>query len=232
MRLNVLVAEDDAITRRGLIELLEQEGYGCTGAPNGLSAWELFQARRPDFVCLDVMMPGESGYDVCKRIRSIDESVPVVFITAKGEEIDKVVGLELGADDYIVKPFGVKEVLARIRAVTRRCLQNNARRAAEDFTEPFEMEHVRIIPSELRAIVDSEVVDLSLRELKLLVYLYRRRGQVIPRQELMTAIWNQDYFPSSRTLDQTISQLRKRIEANPKSPRIIQTVHGVGYRYP
>jgi DNA-binding response OmpR family regulator len=232
MRLNVLVAEDDAITRRGLIELLEQEGYGCTGAPNGLSAWELFQARRPDFVCLDVMMPGESGYDVCKRIRSIDESVPVVFITAKGEEIDKVVGLELGADDYIVKPFGVKEVLARIRAVTRRCLHNNERREAEDFTEPFEMEHVRIIPSELRAIVDSEVVDLSLRELKLLVYLYRRRGQVIPRQELMTAIWNQDYFPSSRTLDQTISQLRKRIEANPKSPRIIQTVHGVGYRYP
>ncbi len=117
MQLLVLVAEDDSVTRRGLIDVLSGEGFACLQAPDGAAAWQLFMQHRPNFVCLDVMMPEMNGYELCKLIRSVDAHVPIIFLTAKGEEIDKVVGLEIGADDYIVKPFGVKEVLARMRAV-------------------------------------------------------------------------------------------------------------------
>ena len=120
--MKVLVAEDDEHTRNGLVEILEAEGYQTIAARDGKEAVELFEKERPDFICLDIMMPGTSGYDVCKQIRAVDENVPLIFISAKSEEIDKVLGLELGADDFIVKPFGVKEVVARIRAITRRCL--------------------------------------------------------------------------------------------------------------
>lgn len=232
MRLVVLVAEDDSLTRRGLIDVLRNEGFVAIGAADGLQAWELFERHRPDFVCLDVMMPGLSGYEVCRKIRKIDPHVPLVFITAKGEEVDKVVGLELGGDDYIVKPFGVKEVVARIRAVARRCLQLNAETPKQD--EPLEnflMGDLEILPRELRAKRGELVIDLSLREIKILSLLYQHAGQVVQRQELMNFAWNQEYLPSSRTLDQHISQLRKRVEVDVKHPRLIQTVHGVGYRY-
>ncbi len=231
MRISVLVAEDDAITRRGLIELLQDEGFSAFGAADGLSAWDQFQQRSPDFVCLDVMMPGLSGYDVCKKIRATS-NVPILFITAKGEEIDKVVGLELGADDYIVKPFGMKEVVARMRAIARRCLQT--RPDAQDPELPnadFAMADLLVSPHQLRAKRGGEVFDLSLREVKILALLFRSPGEVVDRQTLMNHAWNQEYMPSSRTLDQHISQLRKRIELDPKQPEIIQTVHGVGYRY-
>lgn len=230
--MKVLVAEDDSITRNGLMQVLENEGLGTVAAADGLQAWDLFRQHCPDFVCLDVMMPGLSGYELCRKIRQTNPSVPIVFITAKGEEVDKVVGLELGADDYIVKPFGVKEVVARIRAVARRCLKN---RQSEDSTSmptaEFVMGDLIVMPGELRAKRGDELIDLSLREIKILALLFRSAGQVVDRSTLMNFAWNQDYFPSSRTLDQHISQLRKRVEVDPKSPRLIQTVHGVGYRF-
>ena len=231
--MKVLLAEDDPVTRRGLQEVLRDEGLHCICASDGHQAWDLFQQHAPDFVCLDVMMPGMSGYEVCRKIRGMSERVPVVFITAKGEEVDKVVGLEIGADDYIVKPFGVKEVVARIRAVARRCLsikpaEGNASTLPN---HDFAMDDLTISPSELRARRGGEIIDLSLREIKILVLLFRSAGQVVDRNALMNAAWNQDYLPSSRTLDQHISQLRKRIETDPKKPRIIQTVHGIGYRF-
>ena len=231
MQLLVLVAEDDSATRRGLIDVLSGEGFACLQAADGLKAWELFSQHRPNFVCLDVMMPQMNGYEVCKQIRTVDPHVPIIFLTAKGEEIDKVVGLEIGADDYIVKPFGVKEVLARMRAVARRCLAMPGGPGAETSSAPFTMNEVEIHPRQLRARRGDEWIDLSLREIKILQLLHEQAGQVVDRSQLMNHAWGHEYLPTSRTLDQHVSQLRKRIEADPKHPAIIQTVHGVGYRW-
>ncbi len=224
--MKVLLVEDDRHIREGLAEILQTEGYAVLEAADGEAAMELFAAETPDFVCLDIMMPKLSGYDVCKRIRAENADVPIIFISAKSEEIDKVIGLELGADDFIVKPFGVKEVVARIRAVTRRC-----RAAAEVSAESFTMGELEVFPRELRARRGGQVIDLSLREVRLLELFHARRGEVLDRNTIFNVCWGEDYMPNSRTLDQHISQLRKRIEPDPKSPAIIHTVHGAGYRF-
>ena len=231
MQLLVLVAEDDAITRRGLIDVLSGEGFACLQAADGRQAWQLFKQHRPNFVCLDVMMPEMNGYEVCKQIRAVDPQVPIIFLTAKGEEVDKVVGLEIGADDYVVKPFGVREVLARMRAVARRCLAMPGGAGADNSTEPFTMHDLEVHPRLLRAKRGSEWIDLSLREIKILQLLFEHAGQVVDRSQLMNHAWGHEYLPNSRTLDQHVSQLRKRIETDAKHPSIIQTVHGVGYRW-
>ncbi len=230
MQLLVLVAEDDPMTRRGLVDVLSGEGFACLQAADGKKALQLFAQHRPNFVCLDVMMPAMNGYEVCKQIRELDPHVPIIFLTAKGEEVDKVVGLEIGADDYIVKPFGVNEVLARMRAVARRCLAMPAL-AAADNAQPFTMDDLEVHPRQLRARRAGEWIDLSLREIKILRLLYENAGQVVDRSHMMNHAWGQEYLPTSRTLDQHVSQLRKRIEADAKNPKIIQTVHGVGYRW-
>lgn len=226
--MKVLLAEDDELIRNGLAEILKREGYCVVQANDGESALKLFESESPDFVCLDIMMPKISGYEACKQMRAARPRVPIIFITAKSEEIDKVVGLELGADDYIVKPFGVKEVVARIRAVTRRCYA-----AVEESTQDstFLMGDLQVFPRELRARRDETTIELSLRDIKILRMLYERRGQALHRHAIFDHCWGEMYFPNSRTLDQHISQLRKRIELSPKDPKIIHTVHGVGYRY-
>lgn len=229
--MKILVAEDDRLTRRGLVEVLEAEGYETVEAADGAEALALFDRFEPDVVCLDIMMPEIDGYEVCRRLRARPSDVPVLFISAKSEEIDKVVGLELGADDFLTKPFGIKEVVARIRAVTRRCLATRARSETSAGSEPFRMADIEVTPDELRARRGDRVIDLSLREVKILDLLHRNAGKALDRNTIFNACWGMDYMPSSRTLDQTISQLRKRIELDPKDPRIISTVHGVGYRY-
>ena len=226
--MKVLVVEDDELTRAGLVEILEAEGYATVTAADGEEALRLFRREAPDFVCLDVMMPGMDGYEACRQIRRLNETVPVIFISAKSEEIDKVLGLELGADDFIVKPFGVKEVVARIRAVTRRCL---AARGEERSAAPFRIGDLEVSPAELRARRGDQVIDLGLRDVKLLELFARNQGKVLDRNTIFNACWGMSYLPNSRTLDQHISQLRKRIEPDPKDPQIIRTVHGVGYRY-
>jgi len=226
--MKVLIAEDDAHTRVGLAEILEAEGYRTVLAADGQEALDLFTREAPDFVCLDIMMPVVNGYDVCRRIRRDDPAVPVIFISAKSEEIDKVIGLELGADDFITKPFGVKEVVARIRAVTRRTL---AARPEEPAPESFTLGDLEVVPAELRARRGEQVIELSLREVKLLELFHANPGKVLDRNTIFNACWGIDYLPNSRTLDQHISQLRKRIEPDPANPTLIRTVHGVGYRY-
>jgi len=226
--MKILVAEDDRHIREGLIEILQGEGYQTSEASDGPSALSLFESEKPDFVCLDIMMPGMNGYDVCREIRKRRSDVPIVFISAKSEEVDKVLGLELGADDYILKPFGVREVVARIRAVTRRYFATQ-KDAPE--TDSFSMGDLEIRPKELRAFRAGEGIDLSLRDVKILQLLHRQRGKAIDRDTLLDECWGMDYFPNSRALDQHISQLRKRVEVDPKDPRIVRTVHGVGYRY-
>ena len=225
--MRVLLAEDDDLTRQGLAEVLEEEGYEVVQAANGAAALDCFAAQRPDFVCLDIMMPGRNGYDVCRAIRDADPDIPIIFISAKSEEIDKVVGFEIGADDFIVKPFGVREVVARIRAVTRRCLAASP----APRKDTFEIADLTVNPSELRATRGETTIELSLRDVSILNLLSRNVGKVLDRNTIFNHCWGEDYFPNSRTLDQHISQLRKRVELDPKSPRIIRTVHGAGYRY-
>ncbi|GEP44953.1 response regulator transcription factor [Brevifollis gellanilyticus] len=226
--MKILIAEDDEHTREALREVLSMEGYEVVTASDGLQAVDFFRATRPDFVCLDVMMPGQNGYEACKQIRRIDDEVPILFLTAKAEEIDAVLGLELGADDYMTKPFGVKEIIARIRAITRRTAARSAKKEGED---QFMMDDLRVVPSELRAYRGTADIQLSPRDLKVLRLLHEKRGKVVDRNQLADEVWGIDYFPESRALDQHISQLRKRVEKDPASPRIIRTVHGAGYRF-
>jgi len=225
--MKVLIAEDDLHTRRGLAEILDAEGYRTITAKDGREAVTLIEREKPDFICLDIMMPGLNGYDVCREIRKKNPTVPIIFISAKSEEIDKILGLELGADDFIVKPFGVKEVVARIRAVTRRCLAHRTPQPTGTFT----MGDLTVVPDELRARRGRDVIDLSLRDVKILTLLHARAGKAVDRNTFFNECWGLEHIPNSRTLDQHIAQLRKRIERDPKTPAIVQTVHGLGYRY-
>jgi DNA-binding response OmpR family regulator len=227
--MKVLIAEDDLHIGEGLREVLEAEGYATLLASDGEQALALFQAERPQLVLLDIMMPKRDGYAVCREIRRTDNEVPVIFISAKSEEIDRVIGLELGADDYIMKPFGVREVVARIRAVTRRTLARQP--TPELASDSVWIADLELFPSQLRARRGETPIDLSLRDVKILQYLLQHKGQVVDRDSLFNHCWGRDYFPNSRTLDQHISKLRKLIERDPKNPTIIGTVHGVGYRY-
>ena len=232
MSYKILVAEDDINTRRALAEVLRSEGYEVIEAADGRHAKDLFDASPPDIACLDVMMPGLSGYDVCKYFRQQSPTMPILFITAKAEEVDKVVGLELGGDDYIVKPFGTKEVIARIRAVVRRSLASTENTNAEAFSDqPFSMRDLQVIPRELRVRRDDQVLSLTRREILILQSLHARAGEVVTRADLFRMAWEESHVPNSRTIDQTISQLRKRIERDSKNPQIILTVYGVGYRF-
>jgi DNA-binding response OmpR family regulator len=226
--MNVLIAEDDPNIRAGLVDILEAEGYSVTQAADGDAALTQWRAHRPDFVLLDIMMPGQNGYDVCRGIRQEDQQVPIIFISAKSEEIDRVLGLELGADDFIQKPFGVKEVIARIRAVTRRTLRT---RGPEPTRAEFSLGDLHVSPAELRARRGEQAIDLSLRDVKILQLLHRERGRVVDREQFFRDCWGYNHLPNSRTLDQHISKLRRRIEVDPKAPAIIRTVHGVGYRF-
>ncbi|MCL4108169.1 UNVERIFIED_CONTAM: hypothetical protein GTU68_066092 [Idotea baltica] len=225
--MKVLIAEDDRFTREGLIEVLKGEGYEVIAASDGAIAVREYTVHQPDLVCLDIMMPEKSGYDACKSIRAVNPDVPILFISAKSDEIDKLVGFELGADDFITKPFSVREVVARIRAITRRCYAS----ANEKPPANFKMADLEIAPAELRARRGDDVIELSLRDVKILQLLNDHVGQAMDRQRLFRHGWGEDFFPNSRTLDQHVSQLRKRIEVDPKNPTIIRTVHGVGYRY-
>jgi two-component system, OmpR family, alkaline phosphatase synthesis response regulator PhoP len=227
--MKVLVVEDDDLTRQGLVEILRGEGYETIQARDGQEALERFEASQPDLICLDIMMPKRSGYDVCRAIRKKNSTVPLIFITAKSEEIDCVLGLELGADDFIVKPFGVKEVVARLRAVTRRALGSES--TSGNQANSFWLDDLEIFPQELRARRGQEVMELSLREASLLQLFFKNPGVVLDRNRIFDACWGIDHLPNTRTLDQHISKLRKRIERDPKTPRIIKTVHGAGYRY-
>ncbi len=228
--IHILIAEDDPNIRTGLVDTLESEGYTVTPAEDGKQAMALFNKNDFSLIILDIMMPEKSGYDVCREIRQTNEEVPVIMLTAKGEEIDKVVGLQLGADDYITKPFGVHELLARISAVLRRSNRSSAK-TDESGPDKFSFGNSEVDALQYRMKKGEETFDLSSKELELLRFFYQHPGEVLSRDQLLNAVWGINYFGTTRTLDQHIAQLRKKIEADPANPNIITTVHGVGYRY-
>ncbi|BDS06229.1 DNA-binding response regulator [Oceaniferula spumae] len=222
--MKVLVTDDDPLTLDALATCIEAEGFEVFKAENGLEALELWQESSPDLVCLDIMMPKCNGYEVCKTIREKDSKVPILFLSAKSEESDLIAGLDLGADDFIRKPFNRGEVMARIRAALRR---------SAHLHEPdhFEMNELLVSPQKLLAEHGEAKIDLTPREVSMLKLLYDRAGVPVSRDTFWDHCWGMDYFPDSRTLDQHIFTLRKKIEQDLGCSRIIGTVRGVGYRY-
>jgi DNA-binding response OmpR family regulator len=223
----ILVIEDDKSILTGLADLLEAEGYAVCTAEDGEEALRIYERERPTLILLDIMIPEISGYDVCREIRKKDDVTPILMLTAKGQEVEKVVGLEMGADDYIVKPFGVSELLARIRAHMRR---SRVKPPKKD-TSLIAFGDVVIDPKTYSGKKGKETFSLSARELALLRFFVGRDGEVVERFTLLDEIWGIRYQGTTRTLDQHIAKLRQKIEDEPSNPRFIQTVHGVGYRF-
>jgi DNA-binding response OmpR family regulator len=223
----ILVVEDDRPILTGLLDLLRGEGYEVTAAEDGKQAVRAYEQEKPSLILLDIMIPEKSGYDVCREIRAKDPRTPILMLTAKGQEVDKVVGLELGADDYVVKPFGVKELLARVRALLRR---NRRETPAKDLS-PIVFGRVRVNPRSYEGLRGKTAFSLSARELQLLRFLCDHDGEVVSRFDLLDAVWGIKYEGTTRTLDQHVARLRQKVEDDPADPRHILTVHGVGYRF-
>lgn len=222
--MTILIAEDDPLTLDALATCIESEGFTALRAPDGKQAIGLWRSEKPDLLCLDIMMPHIDGYEVCRRVRASDRTIPILFLSAKNQEIDVVVGLDLGADDFIRKPFTRREVMARIRAALRR-------RVPEGESEHFRLADLTVHPSSLLAKRDGKSIDLTPREVSMLRLLHEHRGEPVSRDAFLDTCWGIDYFPDSRTLDQHILLLRKKIEADPAEPQIIRTVRAVGYRF-
>jgi len=227
MKKHLLVVEDDAHIRLGLCDALRAEGYDVTDCCHGGEAIALIRQRAPDLVVLDIMLPGKSGYDVCREVRAAKSRVPILMLSAKGQEIDKVVGLELGADDYVTKPFSLRELLARVQALLRRATPETT---ATELPAEIAFGNVRIDSKALRGKRGRETFDLTPRELKVLGVLWRERGNAVARDAILNEVWGIDYFGTTRTLDQLVVKLRQKIEDVPGEPRWLATVHGHGYR--
>ncbi len=226
----ILVAEDDFAILTGVTDLLESEGYEVVTAREGVAALERFRAGHPDLVLLDVMMPGMNGYDVCREIRAEDRLTPVLMLTAKGREIDKVVGLELGADDYIVKPFGMAELLARVRSALRRgALSKDA--SADSSPSVLSFGDVTVDFGGMTGRKGDVEFALTPREASLLRFLLEHEGKVVSRNTLLDEVWGIECEVTTRTVDQHVVRLRQKIEEDPSRPLFLCTVHGAGYRF-
>lgn len=221
--MTILLADDDPVTLESLAACLQPEGFRTLLARDGEEALTLWKKHKPDLLCLDIMMPGMDGYEVCRRVRAADAGVPILFLSAKSEEIDVVVGLRLGADDFVRKPFGKHELIARIGSALRRT------KVVKSTGNSFQLGPLRVFPAELRAQREADSMDLTPREVSILKLLHERAGQVLSRDTLLDVCWGLEYMPESRTLDQHIAKLRKKIES--ESEEIIETVRGVGYRW-
>jgi DNA-binding response OmpR family regulator len=231
-RKKILVAEDDPAILAGVADLLRLEGYEVIEARDGRMALELFRSLRPGLVILDVMMPFISGYDVCREIRREDPSTPILMLTAKTAEADRVVGLELGADDYIVKPFGMAEFVARVRAAFRRAAISGTAHTGQTPSR-LEAGGTRVDFDSMTGIRGSEPFSLTPRENALLRHFAANEGRVLSRDELLEAAWDidADCGITTRSVDQHVARLRQKIESDPSNPKLIITVHGAGYRF-
>jgi DNA-binding response OmpR family regulator len=231
MNEKILVVDDEEAILLGVGDLLASEGYRVTTARDGKEALERFAADRPDLVLLDVMMPEMSGYDVCRTIRRTDALTPVMMLTAKAEEVDKVVGLELGADDYVVKPFGTGELTARVHAALRRAHARSIRPDDRTEASPIAFGEVQIDPRTLKGRRGPHEFAVTPREVHLLRMFAAHEGEALDRAAILEEVWGVRYEGTTRTLDQHIVKLRQKVEADPANPKHILTVHGVGYRF-
>jgi DNA-binding response OmpR family regulator len=227
MKPKILIVEDDPHILLGLEEVLKSDGFNVAVCNRGDQALGAVGLHRPALIVLDVMLPGLSGFDVCKQLRAKSVSTPILMLTAKGQEIDKVVGLDSGADDYVTKPFGVRELLARIHALLRRTGQ------AADQSYPaseFKIGAAVIDPKSFQIRRGKVVEDLTAKEVKVLQLFHAHAGEVLSRDRLLNEVWGYNYYGTTRTLDQVIVQLRKKLGDSGTDPSHLLTVHGVGYK--
>ena len=224
MTSRILIVDDEPEIVRGLEDNLRFEGYQTATATDGREALAVAAREAPDLILLDIMMPGLSGWDVCRELRGQGIDVPIIMLTARAEEADRVRGLDVGADDYITKPFSLRELLARVRAVLRR---PGPRHKVDEFA----FGDARVRPRARQAFVGGREVGLTRKELDLLVYLLEHRGEVVTRDRLLDEVWGYERFPTTRTVDTHILRLRRKFEADPDRPVFILTVHGQGYKF-
>lgn len=222
----ILIIEDDQAILRGLKDNLEYEKYEVLTATDGELGYSLIKEKRPDLILLDLMLPRMSGYELCRKIRGENISTPVLMLTARGEEMDRVLGLDLGADDYVTKPFSVPELLARIRAIFRRLHRAKSGPLPDD----LKFEDVTIDFKRFEAKRSGRILKLSRKEYGVLRLLAARIGEVVTRDELLDEVWGYDQFPTTRTVDNHIALLRIKLEDDPSNPKHLQTIHGVGYK--
>jgi DNA-binding response OmpR family regulator len=220
----ILVIEDDPAILRGLADNLRFEAYQVLTAADGATGYRLLQEQRPDLLILDLMLPGLSGYEVCRKARGAGLQIPILMLTARGEEGDRVLGLDLGADDYVTKPFSIRELLARVRALLRRTQRQEA-----SLTE-LRFGNVVIDFRRYEARKGDRPLEMTRKEFGVLRLLAERAGAVVTRDELLNEVWGYDNYPTTRTVDNHLVTLRAKLEDNPTEPRHLLTVHGVGYK--
>jgi DNA-binding response OmpR family regulator len=221
----ILIVEDEPHMVAGLRDNFEFEGYEVVTAGDGVAGLERALKESPDLVILDVMMPRMSGLDVCKQLKAKRPSTPIIMLTARGQEVDKVVGLELGADDYVTKPFSIRELLARVKAVLRRVQTVPKEQSSFRFGE------VEVDVRKCQVSRAGKVLDFSAKEFELLKYFLGHPGETLSRDRLLEDVWGYEHFPTTRTVDAHIVRLRQKVEPKPEEPRFILTVHGTGYKF-
>jgi len=222
----ILIIEDDAAILRGLKDNLEYESYEVLSAADGEEGYYLIKEKKPDLIILDLMLPKMNGYELCRKVRNEGFTTPILMLTARGEEMDRVHGLDLGADDYVTKPFSVPELLARIRAIMRRIQKAKT----GDMPSDLKFGEVSVDFKCFEARKGDKVLDMSRKEFGILRLLAARAGEVITRDELLDEVWGYDQYPTTRTVDNHIALLRTKLEDDPSKPRHLITVHGVGYK--
>ncbi|MBX7138882.1 MAG: response regulator transcription factor [Oligoflexia bacterium] len=220
----IAIVEDDESVRKSLVLNMELEGFLVCAAADGEEGLKIIEEKKPDLIIMDVMMPKKDGLQTCKEIRTRGISTPLILLTARSAEVDKVLGLDLGADDYLAKPFGMRELIARVKALLRRT------QSTQEINE-VSFDDVSIDFKAYRAQRGSKPLELSAREYRLLRYLVAKSGAVVSRDELLDEVWGYNSYPSTRTVDNHIARLRQKIESNVDEPRHILTVHGVGYKF-
>lgn len=223
----ILIVEDEPAMLSGLKDNLEFEGYQVTATENGKKGFEYIKNNKYDLVLLDVMLPDMSGFEICKNIRKHEIKTPIILLTAKSEEIDKVLGLELGADDYITKPFSLRELLARIKAVLRRVSDSNTEKSTSG---KVEIGRLIIDFDGYSAYQGDQEIKMTHKEIEIIRFLIQRANKIVSRDEIIEKIWEDNYQPTTRTIDNFILKLRQKIESDPNTPKLIHTVHGVGYK--
>ncbi len=221
----ILVVEDEPAILRGLADNLKFESHEVLTAADGEAGYRLIKEKNPELIVLDLMLPKLSGYEVCRKVRDEGITTPILMLTARGEEMDRVLGLDLGADDYVTKPFAVRELMARVRALLRRS------QPPKELVYEVRFEDVVVDFRRYEARKSGEVLEMSRKEFGILRLLASRAGEVVTREELLNEVWGYESFPSTRTVDNHIALLRSKLEGNPAQPQHLKTMHGVGYKF-
>jgi len=221
----ILIVEDDPAISIGLKESLQKEDYHVETEDNGDRALNAVKFVKPDLIILDVMLPGMNGFEICKSLRTSGNFTPVIMLTAKNEEVDKVLGLELGADDYVTKPFSIRELIARIKSILRRRVN------IEQEFDSYSFGDIDINFKKMESKKGGKNIDMSLKEYEIIKFFAKHEGEVITRNMLLDEVWGYETFPTTRTVDNYILMLRKKLEDNPSVPKHILTIHSAGYKF-